>query len=364
MKANESLENNPFKAKIRNEIADQIITWAKKLSKKSIHGATLPGQYANFENLLIKKAKAAGITVTLDCYEDVSRAGSSWELYFQMEENIPKEATPHETNIVDADFSKLDFAWFDFCGNPWNDKVGFTLLNSLLNFEESRKSKPSLFYATFLTIGRVKGGKDLVTRKINLRTECDNARTVEDAVRSYYKEYLNSTCIMGIDYLGGERIGTDMLTVGFQTGRVKILPCISEDWRVSIRKERRDKYGNYNSNRIEDSEKAVAEMEKMLDEQHALMSELAQICLKCSDTLTNWKYSNEARRALVKRLFKKGWSNNLIAKYIESLPNALISSTGTLANRGILPDSKRERIDARSIAAITNHLRKNTKTRR
>jgi len=201
-----------------------------------------------------------------------------------------------------------------------------------------------------------------LVRKINLRSECDKANTVEGAIRSYYDKHLSSTRVMSIDYLGGSRIGTDMLTVGFQIGKVKILPSISEDWRTEVREERREKYGNYNG-ATEDSKENTIEMKRMLDEQQALMSELSEICCKCADTLTNWDYSATARKILVERLFEKGWSNNLIAQYIESLPNALISSTGSLVNRGILPDAKRAVIDRRAIAAITNHIAKERKER-
>tara|TARA_R110000824_G_scaffold379016_2_gene570825 strand:- start:1987 stop:3042 length:1056 start_codon:yes stop_codon:yes gene_type:complete len=344
---NKSLELNPYKDNVRNELIEQIIVWAKRLCKKNIHILSLAGENAFFEISLVKACKKEGITVTGDCIETV------WDTYHIMKENLPEGFTPHVGKIEEYIDNKYDVIWLDYCGNPNPERME--------SFSKVVKNNPvALVYGTFQTDAtRYHGGKKQILNELLFGNS--PTRSIPTAIRYCIeaKTYgLASEIVLDILYAGGIEQKTGMITVGVQTGKVKIMKEVFADWLTPLRAQR--KLNNKVTTPMTDKDRKQAIALQANDELSAkgiitkgkaLTKKLDLLAMKIKDSPL-WMDD----KTFIEHYYRKGLTNNQIHALFE---NGAVKLMGDWSfHQRVTPTDKR------AIAAITNHVRSRMKKER
>ena len=225
---NHSIEHGQYKDNVREEIVGQIVKWATSLCKKTIRILTLPGQECLFEKKLVEACATAGIKVEGHCYE------SKKNIFEKMHNTLPAGLRAWNSDIslwkIDEEDEKMQFdvAWFDYCGEP-------LVQNRLEVFLEFVKlHNVALAYGTF---------------RLQSRQQCASYLSydicghfhddVAQAIREHIEKLELAHChkILDIKYAGGGAGLSNMLTIGFQTGKVKIIKCLEDDWLLEHRQK-------------------------------------------------------------------------------------------------------------------------------
>ena len=231
LSVNQSIEQSPHKNNVRMDIINAQVARAISLSKRTIKILTLPGETCSFEKQLISACSPHGITVIGDCCELNPQRTKIWH---KMKLNLPKELSPHNVDIMSMNFSQYDLIWLDFCGFPNDARIQATI-------DAIGARDVGTVYVTFQVVGsHYRGGNEGLIKQLDSKSMTVPDATVAAITRKIKSAKLkNVHPIMDIRYLGGESEKVDMLTLGFQTGKTKIIPCLVENRIISIREARK-----------------------------------------------------------------------------------------------------------------------------
>ena len=249
------IENNKYKNKIREAICNQAVNVKKVASLCAVH--------CHFEKML----KEFFPTSNIHCFEIDPQVynkamkeckKNGFDLHFQK--------IGDAVNADDADF---DFAFFDYCGNPYGGKKwGFSRIEEPAQFirNAAESGKSAMCYVTYCMTSRTmtqwKMTNELLTAKmLNQKTTMQSiqeeryglknallGRLFEEigiAPASHCTHLSNKEKAMNekvhfvfdVSYLGGKRMKTPMLTLGFQIGKKTVKP-FAADWTEEIRNAR------------------------------------------------------------------------------------------------------------------------------
>lgn len=345
---NDSIEQSETKQQVREEIVNQIVEWATRLRKKKINILTLPGIGWHFENELVKACKKKGIEVSGVGFEYNANKPRIWD---EMNSNCPDGFEAANKSIhgwSDKESRKFDVAWFDFCGYPDRDRME--------TVKEFMRSHPvCLVYATFSLAIREHGGAQQMATEIF--PFGNSVPSVAVAVRKrlwfdvrfHNENEENVKEIMHLMYAGGERQVTAMITLGYQSGKVKHLTPFDADWDTPLREQRKQEQKARTDAKIRppitDDQKAV--VIKLIEEEQTRVAKiLADIEAKQKE-LEDTPFVLDTND-FIRHFGKQGWSNKQI---LECFKQGAIQAvvTATLVQRVIPSASK--------IAAVTNCIK-------
>ena len=314
-KVNESIENNEYKDNVRDEIVKQIVEWANRLAKKNLHVLTLPGENWFFENKLIKACKKAGITVTGVAFEYNPQKPYVWRT---MRLNAPegfKAVNQKIQNWANHEVQLFDIAWFDFCGYPLEGNR-----KAVRAFVETHPV--SLTYATFSMLIRLVNGEQQMAKDVWPFGKVDGIREATQKrlwfdVRNQNPNKNDVKEIFRILYCGGESMITGMQTLGYQSGKVKTLTKVEEDWETPVREQRR--IANNIAGELTESEReAIKSFYNNEVESYNARCEEIRVLLKQVDALLSLR-SKEAPTIsildadeFIRELCRKGFNNQQI----------------------------------------------------
>lgn len=235
MKKIRSIEENPFKDKVRSAIVQQAKEWGEPIDAE-----TLPAAHWLFEKALIEACPNAKIT---GCELD-------WDVYFESEKNRPKgmKLTHAPINGFHDEDTPCNFAWFDYCGTPYGgNKWGFSRIEDPARLIRKlvAMGKKGLVYVTYCMTSRFITVEEMAAKIWgNLSIEGATKRKLwsEIGVKSGQGVHL----VFEAYYLGGENQKTPMITFGFQVGKQTVTP-FQADWRIEVQQQRQEahaaKYG-------------------------------------------------------------------------------------------------------------------------
>jgi hypothetical protein len=235
-----NIENNPYKDRVRKAIVNQAVEFGK-----TIHSFSLPAEHWLFEKALLSACPNADIT-GFEIDKKVLKVSKR---------NMPKGVKLIKGKIgryiapSAIIYSKLNYAWLDYCGTPYGGKKwGFSRIEEpakLIRSMISRKVN-GVVYVTYCMTSRTMKVKALAKMLWGGKLSIEGAtkRKLWSAIG--IKNGNNIRLVLEIVYLGGENEKTPMLTLGFQVGKQTITP-FTADWRTEVRTARAEahalKYG-------------------------------------------------------------------------------------------------------------------------